>query len=85
MAKKKPAIPEFEIEIDNVLSLNSGEPDFMENTENSLKIKNAVIISMGWNPDNHWQRFLWGMLKHTLIRTHHEYFERADKYYESKS
>lgn len=79
------SLPKFEIELENVLQISSGEPDFIEDTENSLKIKNAIIISMGWKPDNHWQQFLWGMLKHTFVRTHYDYFERAEKYYESKS
>jgi hypothetical protein len=74
----------FEVELYNVLSVNSGEPDFLENTNDNIKIKNAVIISMGWKPDNRWQTFLWGMLKHSFIRTYHEYFERADEYYKSK-
>jgi hypothetical protein len=74
----------FEVELYNVLTYNSGEPDFIEDTEDDLKIKNAVIISMGWKPDNRWQAFLWGMLKHSFIRTHHEHFIRADEYYKSK-
>lgn len=74
----------FEVELYNVLSVNSGEPDFFENTDDNLKIKNAVIISIGWKPDNRWQTFLWGMLKHSFIRTHHKYFERANEYYKSK-
>jgi hypothetical protein len=74
----------FEIELYNVLTYNSGEPDFMKDTEDALKIKNAVIISMGWKPDNHWQSFLWKLLKHSFIRTQHENFKRADEYYKSK-
>ena len=45
----------FEVELYNVLSVNSGEPDFLENTDDNIKIKNAVIISMGWKPENRWQ------------------------------
>lgn len=74
----------FEVELYNVLMIHSGEPNFIKDTEDDLKIKNAVIISMGWKPDNHWQSFLWGLLKHSFIRTHHENFERADEYYKSK-
>lgn len=74
----------FEVELSNVLTYNSGEPDFIEDTNDNLKIRNAIIISMGWKPDNHWQSFLWGMLKHSFIRTHFDYFERAEKYYKDK-
>jgi hypothetical protein len=75
----------FEVELYNVLTLNSGEPDFMENTNDNLKIKNAVIISMGWQPETPWQSFLWGMLKNSLMKTHEENFKRADDYYESQN
>jgi hypothetical protein len=75
---------QFEVELYNVLTYNSGEPDFMEDTNDNLKIKNAVIISMGWRPENSWQSFLWGMLKHSLMKTHHDHFKRAENYYESK-
>lgn len=74
----------FEVELYNVLTYNSGEPDFIENTNDNLKIKNAIIISMGWKPDNPWQKFLWGMLKHSFTRTHYENFNLAKKYYQSK-
>ena len=74
----------FEVELYNVLTCNSGEPDFIKDTEDDLKIKNAVIISMGWKPDNRWRSFLWRMLRHSFVRTHYEYFERANEYYKSK-
>jgi hypothetical protein len=79
---KKNPIP-FNVELDNILSFHSGEPDFLEHTEDALKIKNAIIISIGWQPDKPWQKLLWGMLKHSFALDYKKTFDLAEKYYES--
>jgi hypothetical protein len=85
MKSKESNIKIFEVQLFNVLTLDSGEPDFVENSEDNLIIKNAFIISMGWKPDNPWQSFLWSMFKNTFMKTHPEYFKRAEEYYKKHS
>lgn len=71
----------FETTIENVINISSGEPDFVTNDKDKLSIKNAIIISMGWEPDNIWQKFVWGLFKHSLERQFFEQFDRAKQFY----
>ena len=71
----------FETTIENVISISSGEPEFIANDKDRLLIKNAIIISMGWEPDTVWQKLTWGLFKHSLERQFFEHFDIAKKFY----
>lgn len=74
----------FEVNLDNILTYSNEDVSFIENTDTKLKINNAVIISMVWNPVNCWQKMLWFLLKHSFSRTHYEHFDIAKKFYKKE-